>query len=155
MATFLAWIGQAVVVGIGWYVVHMLTMQREREKALRDAVLASVDGIADAVTELLACAQQYHRQERDIADEVRIKMDLQDLSIRLNSLSDIYLETSPLAQSRSKVTGLRKAITGQHFEDEHNGPLVSSDQQYETIAAAALDLKRGLLKIRNSQFQLN
>lgn len=154
MTTFLAWIGQAIVVGVGWYVVHKLTTNREREKALRDAVLDSVDTIAGSVTDLLACAQQYHRKERDIADEIRIKMDLQDLSIRLNSLSDIYLEASPLAHCRSKVTGLRKAITGQHFEDEHYAPLTATDQQYQSIAAAALDLKHGLLKIRNSQFQI-
>lgn len=155
MTAFLSWLGQAVVVGIGWYVVDRLSARRDSEKARREAIVDSVDAIALSATEILTNAREYHSKDRVIALETRIKMDLQDLSMKLGSLTDIYKDASSIAHCRSQILALRKAITGRHFEDEHTSPLADGDIQHEEIAAAMLDLKRGLLKIRHRQFAIN
>ena len=149
---FLTWLGQAFVVGVGWYVVHVLSANRDREKARRETLVKTADALSDDAVSLLLHARNYHSKARDVSEELRIKMSLQDLSIKVNALADIFTEAALLAQCRSQILALRKAISGRHFEDEHTGPLADNDLQYQLMAEAALELKRALLKIKNRQF---
>lgn len=151
-SAFLAWIGQALVVGAGWYVVHRLTVNRDIDKARRETVVKSTDSLSEDIGKLLLEARTYHSNARDISAELRLKMALQDVAIKVNGLSDIFLEAPLLAQARSQILALRKATTGNHFEDEHLQPLDNASPQFQLMAEAALELKRSLLKIKNRQF---
>lgn len=149
---FITWLGQAAVVGLGWWVVHRLSASRDLDKARRELVAKSADGLSDAVTVLLGEAREYHLASRDVACELRIKMTLQDLAMRITGLSEVCGEEMTLAPCRAEIASLRRAITGQHFEDEHVGPLADMDGQFQSIADATLRAKRSLLKLKHRQF---
>lgn len=151
---FLSWLGQALVVALGWYVVDRLSAGRDRDRARREAVIKAADELSGAISKLLADARAYHSAIRNINAELLIKLLTQDISLQLSALSEIVSNTSLLAQCRSKVVTLRRTITGKHFEDEHLEPLMDGDQQHQEIAEAALDLKRVLLRMRHHQFAL-
>ena len=148
---FLSGLAQAVIVVAGWYVVHILSVNRDRDKARRETIVAASDALSTLVNTLLADARAYHSAERDISDELLIKMAIQDISLQLTSLSDIFSNTSTLAHCRTRVLRLRRAITGAHFEDEHLSPLADNDRQYQVMAEAALELKRVLIQIKHQQ----
>lgn len=149
---FLKFLGQAVVVGIGWFVVNRLSALRERDKARRDIVVESAEGLADEIDELLTDARSYHLGNRDSAAELSLKMTIQNLAMRTLALSDICADERLLAPCRADVAALRKAVTGRHFEDEHEGPLKEGDIQVQLMAEAALKAKRGLLKLKHAQY---
>lgn len=150
---FLTWLGQAAVIAAGWYVVHKLTDRRDREKTRREVLIRITDALSDDVDDILACAREYHSADRNIGHELKLKMDLQDLGIRINGLSDVYADQAVLGLARSKLAALRRAVTGVHFEDEHTGRLAENSSQQLLIVEAVLDLKRTLLTIKNRQLQ--
>jgi hypothetical protein len=152
LGEFVKWLGQAVVVGFGWAVVHRLSARRDRDKARREMVAKSADTLSDAVGALLVDSRQYHLSERDSTLELKLKMTLQDLAMRVQGLSDICADEKSLAPCRAEIAYLRRSITGQHFEDEHVKPLAESDQQLESVADAAMRAKRQLLKLKHLQF---
>lgn len=149
------WLGQAVVVGIGWGVVHRLSANRDRDKARRELVVKSADSLIEAVGPILTEARAYHLDERREGAELRLKMALQDLAMRVHGLSDVCTMESVLAPCRSEVAALRRSITGKHFEDEHLGPVDSGDQQLEAIADAAMRAKRQFLRLKHLQFPVD
>lgn len=149
---FFSWLGQAIVIGLGWVVVHRLSVSRDRDKSRREMVASSADGLAESLSSLLAEAKGYHMKERNVGSELRIKMTLQDSTMRASSLSDICLDGTVLAQCRGDIAALRRAITGRHFEDEHTEILVETDNQLQSIADAALRAKRSLFKLKHLQF---
>lgn len=146
------WLGQAVVVGFGWTVVHRLSAQRDRDKARREMIAKTADELSDVVSALISDAREYHLAARDLKLELNIKMTLQDLAMRVQGLSDICAEEKALAPCRAEVAALRRAVTGNHFEDEHLGPLSESSEQFESIADVALRAKRRLLTLKHLQF---
>ena len=148
----LKWVTQALVVGVGWLVVHRLSAQRDRDKARREMVAKSADSLVDAVTSLLVEAREYHLSERDVGKELRIKMALQDTAMRASSLSEISQDESVLAPCRADIAALRRAITGAHFEDEYEGALAESESQFQEIADAVSRTKRSLLRLKHRQF---
>lgn len=148
------WLGQAGVIAVGWYVVHKLTDRRDREKSRREALVKIADTLSEDVDDILTCAREYHSSaQRNIASELKLKMQLQDLGIRVNGLSDIYSDQALIAHSRSKLGALRRAVTGSHFEDEHTGALPDNAAQHLLMVEAALDLKRALVTIKNRQLK--
>jgi hypothetical protein len=149
---FWSFVGQAIVVGLGWFVVHRLSVKRDMDKARRELVADSADALVESLNSLLADALKYHRAERDQANELHLKMALQDLAVRAAGLSDICRDERLLTPCRTEIAGARKAITGKHFEDEHDGPLSEADPHLQTVAEAVLRAKRSLLKIRYAQF---
>ena len=149
---FVKWLGQAAVVGIGWAVVHHLSARRDLDKARREMTAKSADGLADALSSILTEARSYHLNGRDQKLELALKMALQDVAMRVQALSDICPEKAALARCRAAVAALRRATTGQHFEDEHLGPLPENAQQLEEIADAVLRAKRDLLGLKHLQF---
>lgn len=152
---FFAWLGQAAVVGFGWWVIHHLSAKRDRDKARREMVADSADHIAEQLDEVHAFARSYHLNDRDSGAEIRIKMTLQDASMHAAGLSDICGDGVTLARCRAEISAMRKAITGEHFEDEHLGPLRESDEQFQRIADAFLRAKRCLLQLKHLQFPVD
>lgn len=149
---FFEWFGQVAVLGVGWFVVHKLSVQRDRDKARRELVVKSVDGLGEAIDGLVQDAVGYHLSARDASLERKIKMTLQDLAMRAVALSDSCGSEAALAQCRSDIAALRRAITGQHFEDEHEGPVPDSSPQLQTIAECIMRAKRDLLRLKHQQF---
>ncbi|MDQ0040856.1 hypothetical protein [Variovorax boronicumulans] len=149
---FFAWVAQAIVVVIGWIVVHNQAAARDRDKARREMISKSADSLADELDELLSQAREYHLKERDRALEVRIKMSLQDAAMRSAGLTIICGDDAALARCRSEIAALRRAVTGNHFEDEHAGALDETDIQFQTIADTLLRAKWGLLQLKHLQY---
>lgn len=151
---FFKWVGQAVVVGFGWFVVHRLSAARDLDKARRELVAKSADGLSDALNTLLADARAYHLETRSIPAELQIKMALQDVTMRTIGLSEVCSDAAALAQCRADLALIRRAVTGQHFEDEHFEPLPESDQQFQAIGDGVFRAKRSFLKLKHLQFSL-
>ena len=149
-----AWLGQAFVIGLGWWVVHRLSAARDRDKARREMVAKSVDGLADGLSGVLTDARDYHISVREVSRELKIKMTLQDLAMRVAGLAEVCADEAFLAPCRADIAALRRAITGEHFEDEHLGPLPDAARQLQSIAEAILRAKRSFLRLKHRQFPL-
>lgn len=149
---FLSFLGQAITIGVGWYVVHLLSARRDRDKARRDMLSKSADELADDSKKLLLLARAYHLGERAVAKETEIKMSIQDMALRTSALSQICNDDSVLSACRAGVQALRRSTTGKHFEDEHTGPLNEADDQFQSIAADALRAQQAFLKLKHLQF---
>ena len=149
---FVKWLGQAIVVGVGWWIVHRLSVARDRDKARREMVTKSADGLMDNLSPILETARTYHLSSRDAALELRLKKALQDVAMRVQGLSDVCDNEVVLARCRSAILTLKKSITFEHFEDEHFGALVEGNQQLEAVAESVLRAKRYLLNLKHIQF---
>jgi len=155
LSEFWKWVGQAVVVVIGWAVVHRLSAARDRDKARREMVVKSADQLIDALGTHLSAAHDYHLKARDVDAELKIKMAIQDMAIRAQGLSDVLKDEQALATCRAEVALVRRTVTGQHFEDEHEGALSENAPQVQAIADAVLRAKRAFLRLKHSQFALD
>ena len=151
-ADFLKYLGQAVTVVAGWVVVHRLSQQRERDKSRREMISKSIDGLAESIDKVLVDGRKYHLQDRDHELELRIKMALQDLALRLGGLSELQCPQTQIAPTRSALVRFKRALTEQHFEDEHEGKLEPGAEQIELIAAEALRTKQLLLSIKHGLY---
>lgn len=143
---------QGAVVVVGWMVVHKLSVGRDRDKARRELVAKSADALSDGVEEILVEAYGYHTTDRSVSAELKLKSKLQDLSVRLNGLTDLIDGTSTLASCRSAVIGLKRAVTSEHFEDEHTEVLGEDSAQLQEIASEALRVKHALMNLKHQQF---
>jgi hypothetical protein len=101
---------------------------------------------------LFVTALKYHTSERDIAGEQQIKMTLQNLSESLGGLSKFAKDPAQIRRCQGAVKGLRVAITGQHFEDEHLAPLGDAEPLLQSIGAARLQAKYNLSNLKFQQF---
>jgi hypothetical protein len=136
----------------GWFVVHRLSAARDMDKARREMVAKAADNLVENATSIFFAAKKYHANERDIEAEQRLKMDLQDMSIRAHELSNVVDDPSNLKVCSTSIADLRKAITRRHFEDEHTAILDVNDQQMAEIADAYLRVKRSLFSLKIGQF---
>ena len=144
----------SLIITYGWTKVHNLSILRDQDKARREMVSTSADALCSLVDTIHDEALLYHSQTRDKSKEAKIKMLLQDFTFRVTSLNKIASED--LCRSIwTHVIPLRKAITGNHFEDEHLKPLNENSNQVETIAEATLSIKRSLVELKHAQFPLN
>ncbi len=149
---FLKFLGQGATVVAGWVVVHKLSQQRERDKSRREMISKSIDSLADSIDKVLIEGRKYHLQERDRELELRIKMALQDLALRLGGLSELQCSHAEIAPTRSALVRFKRALTEHHFEDEHEGQLDARAEQVELIAAEALRTKQLLLSIKHGLY---
>ena len=141
-------IGQVAIVGLGWVVVHKLTITRELEKTRREMLLNGVDDLLSAVNNVFTDARKYHAsKERDVSLEVSIKMALQDISVKLEQISRLTSAGTSEGCGKSFI-GLKRAITLVDFEDEHNGSLHDGSSLQQLIVAQALSLKRSLYELK-------
>jgi hypothetical protein len=137
---------------IGWVVVHHLSAARDIDKARREMVGKAADGLVDDVTKLFSIAKEYHIKERSLELEDTIKISLQDISSRTALLHVAVVDAADLTMCTRAITELRKAITGEHFEDEHDGPKKTTDDQIKLLADGVLRAKRLLLGLKLKQF---
>lgn len=145
-------IGQAIALVAGWWVVHRLSTLRDHDKSRREMVSKSADQLIDALSSHLVDAHKYHLAARSIEAELKIKMSLQDMAMRAVGLSDIVRNEALLAPCRTEIAAVRRAVTGKHFEDEHDGPLEEASNQVQAIAEAVLRAKRAFLRLKHHQF---
>ena len=115
-------------------------------------VVKSADQLVDALGAHLSLAHDYHLKARDRTVELKIKMALQDMATRTQGLSDVLPNEAALVTCKSEVALVRRTVTGQHFEDEHESPLSESDLQVQAIADAVLRAKRAFLRLKHRQF---
>ena len=149
---FAQFLGQVLVVAIGWFVVNRLAETREREKARRDIVVKSAESMSEGIDKILAEGRAYHLADRDTARELSLKMTLQDLAMRMAAMSDFCAHERLLAPCRSDIAGVRRAVTGVHFEDEHDGKLPETSVHLQVMAESALKAKRSLLRLKHQQY---
>lgn len=149
-----SWLLPALTIIVGWYVVHRLSATRDRDKARREMIAKALDGIAESLATIHDTARKYHLEERDQAEELHLKNALQDFSMCLVGLANVCAEKEALARCNRDAGALRRAITGEHFEDEHELPLEASAPQLQVIAEAYLNAKRNLLQLKYAQFPL-
>ena len=146
---FLTFVGNVVVVGIGWYIVHRLSLDRDRARARWEMLAEAADNLDQRATEVLLNAQTYHTALRNVQLEAQIKMALQDMAMRAIKLSDVAdTATTQCADCRSKIAALRRAVTGKHFEDEHTAQVDRGDVILQEVAEAALQVKRAALSLK-------
>lgn len=143
---------QIASIAVGWVVVHKLSAGRDRDKSRREMLAKAADGLSDEVGKLMAMARDYHTQMRDDSGGDTLKMTLQDLSARASLLSEVSNDVKELAACRSAILALKKAITANHFEDEHGTALKPGDSQLQAIAAEGLKVKQCFLKLKHKQF---
>jgi hypothetical protein len=144
---------QFLLIIIGWIIVHKLTSRRDIDKSRRDIITASVDKLCEQINYIVEKSHEYHTSERSVARENEIKRNLQDLSIRASSLKDL-INDNKCQPVWLNVRKLKQAITGTHFEDEHQKAITDLDSQFEMIAEYEMSLKRALFDLKHSQFDL-
>jgi len=115
-------------------------------------VAKAVDELAVCAISIFLMATRYHTMARLMEEELRLKMDLQDMGMRLHQLGAVVDAAMDLRACIAAIAELRKAITGQHFEDEHIAALGSGSPQIAEIVDAYLRLKRSLFALKIGQF---
>ena len=66
---FITWLGQVAVVGLGWWVVHRLSASRDLDKARRELVAKSADGLSDE-TKLLEDFGAGHPEVKSTREQI-------------------------------------------------------------------------------------
>lgn len=143
---------QGVLIMAGWWAVHVLSARRDRDKARREMRAKAAEGAATQATALMEDAFAYHTSERDEALERRIKVRLQDLGHEIEALRASGADGRELGACRAALIALRRSVTGQHFEDEHEQAWPHAAPGLTDVIGAALNLKRRLLAFRFAQF---
>jgi hypothetical protein len=144
---------QALGLILGWVIVHKLAVERDLNKERRSLVSEGASAQIEKVNSLLIDARKYHTSERSEEAEQAIKMALQDMSESVSALRELVKEASVVKRAQGAVKSLRIAVTGQHFEDEHDGPLLDPHVILETIAFESLRTKRALLALQHVQYR--
>jgi hypothetical protein len=138
---------------LGWVIVHKLAVDRDLNKERRSLVSDAAAAQIEKVNSLLIDARKYHIGERSEEVEQAIKMALQDIAESVGALREFVKDSSVVKRAQGAVKSLRIAITGRHFEDEHDGPLRDPHVILETIALESLRTKRALLALQHVQYR--
>lgn len=150
--TMLPSIVSAVLVVIGWFVVNKAQSNRERRKQIREHVVDLCDDLA----ELEALAIGYHTTPREETKEQEIISKLGRLE-KACSMLPRFLESQKffkavhpmkLAMDGSRMQVLRKAMTLNHFGDEHTEGLGRQDDYILTLELAAVEMRDALECVR-------
>ncbi|NRR29274.1 hypothetical protein HSX11_03655 [Oxalobacteraceae bacterium] len=136
----------------GWIVVHKLSVRREIDKGRRELVAKVTDELVNDIRELYLQAKEYHTNTRNTELSENIKFSLQDIATRANLLHGSVLNLADLRVCTQAISNLRRAITGEHFEDAHDGPKKISDSQMYKINQAALRAQRVHFNLKLKQF---
>lgn len=137
---------------IGWFIVHRLSAARDGDKSRREMIAKEADSLLEGATEIFLAAQRYHTNKRDLNNEQRLKIDLQDIGVRAHQLIEMVDEPLNIRFCVIAISELRKSITWDHFEGEHVEMLDASALQMAEIVDAYLRLKRALFSLKLSQF---
>ena len=141
-----------VMVVVGWYVVNKLQSNRERRKQIREYVsdlCNDLEGI-----EVLAIG--YHTSLREESKEHEIISKLGRFEKACSTLprflqSQKYLKA--VHPEKVEIDGhrlqvLRKAMTLNHFGDEHSGALNRQDEFVQNLELAAEEMQEALECVR-------
>jgi hypothetical protein len=71
---------------IGWFIVHRLSAARDMDKARREMAAQVADDLVEVATSIFLAAQRYHTNKRERENERRLKIDLQDMGMRVQQL---------------------------------------------------------------------
>ncbi len=150
-------VATATVIVVGWIVVHRLSARRDRDRDKRELIITTLNGLTSELNELLSLARAYHTGKRDVGVENKIKMTIADVAQCLAGLFTLVSrnkeQMNSLTVCRGAISGIRKSITGSHFEDEHTAPLRPDDSILDGIAAELIRAKSSFAVLRNKQFQ--
>ena len=143
----------AVLVVIGWFVVHKAQSNRERRKQIRDYVGDLCDDLAD----LEKMAVEYHTSDRDKAKEQEIISKLGRLEKSCSTLPR-FIESQKfkfkavdlriLKIDGKRLQVLRQSMSLDHFGDEHTGALGHQDDLVLNLQLAAEELHEALEGVR-------
>jgi hypothetical protein len=142
----------AVLVVVGWYVVNKAQSNRERRKQIREYI----SDLCDDLEEIETLAITYHTTGREEEKEQEIISKLGRFEKACSMLprftkSQKYLKAVP--ESKLAVDGkllqvLRKAMTLEHFGDEHSGALSRRDAHIQKLELASDEVQEALEKMR-------
>lgn len=143
----------AVLVVVGWFVVNKAQSNRERRKQIREYV----SDLCDDLGELEALAIGYHTAIREEAKEQEIISKLGRLE-KACSMLPRFLESQKylfkaVQPEKLKMDGrcmqvLRKAMTLNHFGDEHTAALGRQDEYILSLELAAMEMQEALECVR-------
>jgi hypothetical protein len=143
----------AILVIIGWVVVHKAQSNRERRKQIRDRVS---DLCAD-LTEIENLSIGYHTSDREEAKEQEIISKLGRLEKACSTLPRFIesqkllfkaVDVEKLKINAKCIQVLRQTMTLDHFGDEHTGALGHQDDFILNLKLAAEDLHEELEGVR-------
>lgn len=142
----------AVLVVVGWYVVNKAQSNRERRKQIREYI----SDLCDNLEEIEALAIAYHTTERAEEKEQEIISKLGRFEKACSMLprfteSQKYLKAVPaskLSVDAKLLQTFRKAMTLEHFGDEHAGALSRRHGHIQNLELASDEVQEALEKIR-------
>ena len=143
---------QVVGLIVGWFIVDQLSTRRDRDKARREMVVKAADSLITDTGTIFDCAYKYHTEIRSIAVEIKLNIDLADLSQRAFFLRNDFTSDSDYSRCTNAILRLKKSITGQHYEGEHLAILAQGDDQIMEIAHSTKILKATLTLLKFNQF---
>ena len=142
----------AGLVVAGWFIVNKTQANRERRKQLREAV----GDLQESLSELEKVAISYHSAARLPALEREIVSKLGRFEKACSAIpryvnSQRFWRACPPASvevDARSIQQLRKAITLNHFADEHTGALDDQDELIQEIDLAATVVQERLEDVR-------
>lgn len=142
----------AVIVVAGWYVVNKVQSNRERRKQIREYV----SDLCDDLEELETLTIGYHTTTREVAKEQKIISKLGRFEKACFALprflqSQKYWKAVPpekLKIDGQRVQVLRKAMTLNHFGDEHTEVLSHQDAHIQNLELASVEMHEALERVR-------
>ncbi|KAB1444178.1 hypothetical protein [Bordetella bronchiseptica] len=136
---------------VGWYVVHRLSIARERDKFRRETIAKESVELCAMASTILEKSIDYHCTERNEVAERELKSLFDRLTLRIQHLPTMNDVVRNTAATHSAIL-FKQASTGIHFEDEHEGPLLTGDNVIASVQIAAFNLEAELLSIRSTTF---
>ena len=143
----------ALLVVVGWFVVNKAQANRERRKQIREHVA----DLCDDLDELETLTIGYHTATRVEAKEQEIISKLGRLE-KASFMLPRFVEAQwrlfkavrprKLKMDGRRLQVLRKAMTLNHFGDEHTSPLGHQDDFIADLELAAMELRDALECVR-------
>ncbi len=152
IATFGPSLISAILVVVGWFVVNKAQANRERRKQIREFA----SGLIKDLSEIERAAIQYHVEPRDKKEESLILTRL----TRLEKACGIFPEflnnqnifravkVERLHVDSNLLREMRKAITLEHFWDEHTQPIEVDSAIVQNIGLAVSELQEAIEAVR-------
>jgi hypothetical protein len=143
----LRFFGQAVVVIVGWAVVHWLSGRRARQEAQRKLLIEECGVLIAAVEKNFFEAFAYHTEMRISSRESKLNLALTDITERVGLIMQITNANS-VRSLASKVIELKQSCTLSHFEDEHSDAISSTDPIIRNLERSSIEMRHALAKLR-------